>query len=195
MSEKNNRRHLVLQSAVAGGVATAVLLGGFGAFSLWNDAMGTGVQDNIATGKLAITSVTAGQWTIQQTDGVLAPGSIINPTTFKASPGDVLQYTADVGLVADGSDMLAQLQVDPTSYGVAEGLSDLVDVQITNAAGTVKGAIPITASSQTQNKGVKVTVAFNPNIPEKTAQDLAAAVSLKNLSFQLTQLPGAQPAE
>lgn len=189
MSEKKSHRvALVLQSGIATTVATAVLLGGFGAFSLWNDSLASGAGTDIATGTLTLDSVTPGAWTIEQSDGVLAPGTAIDPASFKASPGDVLQYTASVQVTADGSDLLAELNVDPGSYAVATELASDVTVTLTKADGTSPDGIPITGADGTRNIDVKVTVAFNDTISGLTGQGLASAVSLSGLNFELNQV-------
>lgn len=189
--KKRRRGALVGQSAVAAGVATAVLLGGFGAFSLWNDSIGAGTNDSIATGSLAFDGVTPGGWTIVETDGVLAPGAAIDPATFKASPGDVIQYAADVQLTADASDMLAELVVDPDTYSIDPALADHVTVELSNAAGDVTGTIPVDATAGSQSIPVRVTISFSDEITGLTGQDLGSAVALDGLNFRLDQVAGA----
>lgn len=189
---KNQKRRgaLIGQGALAAGVATAVLLGGFGAFSLWNDSLGAGVSDNIATGKLTLDNVSTGAWTITKTDGVLPVNSTINPATFKASPGDVLQYATDVKLTAHASDMLAQLVIDPTTFSIDPALASGVTVQLAGPNGAT-GTIPVDARiTGQQDIPVTVTVTFSDSITGKTGQDLASAVSLTGLNFKLEQIAG-----
>lgn len=192
MAEQNNKRRgaHVGQSAVAAGVATAVLLGGFGAFSLWNDSIAAGTTDDIQTGTLAFDGVTPGGWTIVETDGVLTPGTAIDPATFKASPGDVIRYTADVAVTAEGSDMLAELVVDPTTYTIASALASYVTVELSNGVGATD-AIPVHAAAGSQEIPVSVTVSFSDQISGVTGQNLDSAVALDGLNFKLNQVAGA----
>lgn len=189
-AQKQRRRGALLgQSAVAAGVATAVLLGGFGAFSLWNDSVAAGVNDNIATGTLAFDGVTPGEWTIVETDGVLDAGDEIDPATFKASPGDVIQYTADVAFTAEASDMLAELVVDEASYLINPALAPYVTVELSDEHGAA-GPIEIDTQGGSQSIPVVVTVAFSDTIPDVTGQDLPSAVALDGLNFRLDQVAG-----
>jgi len=190
MSEqKKSRRSLVLQSTVAGGVATAVLLGGFGAFSLWNDSLGAGAG-NIATGYLEFEDITDGGWKIIQTDGVLAPNTAINPATFKASPGDVLQYTANVNVRAKADDMLAEVTIDPHSYTIDPSLTDYVTVELSSPSAGDTGAIPVDTTGGAQSIPVQVTVTFDDGMWGRVGQDRPVAVALGGLSFKLDQVAG-----
>lgn len=188
MSEqKKNRKSLILHSTVAGGVATAVLLGGFGAFSLWNDDMWAGFNHDISTGELDLSALSNANWRLTQSDGVVPAGTVVDLSTFKASPGDVLTYTADVELTAKASDMLATLSVDPTSYTVDPSLSQYVTVELKGPNGAATDEIPVDATAGATTVPVSVVVTFKPTIPNQVGQDLASAVSLDGMTFQLRQ--------
>jgi alternate signal-mediated exported protein len=179
-NEKRSRGAFVLRATATAGVATAVLLGGAGGFSLWNDTLAANNSADIANGTLDIEAVTGEQWTIQSTDGVLAPGSVINPSTFKASPGDVLEYDADVRVNVTGDDMKAELVVDPASYSIDASLASYVTVDTVGS--------PSVSATGVQTVPVRVTVDFSDAMPNQVGQNLGAAVSIDNLSFDLNQV-------
>jgi alternate signal-mediated exported protein len=179
----------VVKGGLAAAAATAVLLGGAGVFALWNNTATTD-GGTISTGELSL-SVTDSQWTITDTDGVLTVGSVVDPDTFRASPNDVLTFDATVDVVAEGSDMLAELTVDQTSVVIDPALASHVTVEMVDPNGS-DDVIEITGREDgaSQTVPVQVVVTFDDSMSGTAGQSLATAVALDALAFNLVQVAG-----
>ncbi|MCZ9635356.1 alternate-type signal peptide domain-containing protein [Rhodococcus sp. BH5] len=182
IDRKKRRRGFMFRAGLAIAVATALLLGGFGAFSLWSDSQTGSAGGNINTGILDITEISNEQWIYKDdtdgNDGGTVPGTPIDISTFKVSPGDILEYQATVSVTVVGSDMKAELVVDDASYTIATPLADYVTVVTSGGA----------AIATTGDYPVTVTVTFSDTIPNQVGQDLSNAVSLEDMTFRLNQL-------
>ncbi|MEV7961700.1 alternate-type signal peptide domain-containing protein [Oerskovia paurometabola] len=117
MSTKKTRRGgMALRGAVVAGTATAMLMGGFGAFALWSDSQAGGASGSIQTGQLALDPVDGqAQWYLEDPQGGSAQP--IDLATYLASPSDVVFYTTSVSGVVQGTDITAELTVYHSSRG------------------------------------------------------------------------------
>lgn len=99
-NEKKNSKNKLFKGSVAAAAGVALLLGGAGTFALWNDTVNLGTTGVIDAGHLRFASVGDGQWQINGND-------IGSPDDVAVSPGDVLTYTTEVGIIAHGDYLLA----------------------------------------------------------------------------------------
>lgn len=186
---KTKRGHAAARGALAAAVATALLLGGYGGFSLWQDTVTGGINDSIRTGKLRILEVEEGVWSFAFNDtdmtGDGAPG-VEEPIVledWKASPGDELIYRTYATVLVCGDDMLGEFSIDQSSYSVNDpALEGLVTVSVDNANLTVYPSL------EPQRVPVKVTVKFSELISGLDGQDLADVIDLSQLRVQLDQV-------
>lgn len=180
------RSGLALRGTVAAATATAVLMGGFGAFALWQDSNTFGTGGTIQTGRLEILDVEAGQWRFAGNVnagayGPLNVNDVIDPNTFVASPGDQLVWDGTVEVFVQGSDLVAELEVQKLI-----DVHDDVDV-----AYTVTGAngAPIrivgTPAGVTEDVAVEIRVDFLLTDFEQNVPD---AVNLSDFSVTLQQV-------
>ncbi|MDI6023914.1 alternate-type signal peptide domain-containing protein [Leucobacter sp. UT-8R-CII-1-4] len=186
---KTKRGHAAARGALAAAIATALLLGGYGGFSLWQDSVTGGINDNIRTGKLRILEVEDGVWsfafndTDMTGDGIPDEEQPIVLADWKASPGDELVYRTYATVLVCGDDMLGEFSIDQSSYTVNDpALQGLVTVAVDDANLTVY------PDPEPQRVPIKVTVKFSELIAGLDGQDLADVIDLSQLKFQLDQV-------
>lgn len=178
VKDMKDRRSLGLRAGLAAAGATALLLGGVGAFSLWSDSESAKSGGNISSGTLDITGVTGEKWYYAgETTGGGTEKEISDITTYKASPGDILEFRATVAISVVGSDMKAELIVDDATYKIAPELASYVTVEMNTVTNAATGSYPVV-----------VTVTFSDTIPDRIGQNIANAVSLQDMSFRLNQV-------
>jgi len=188
MSINKKRGGAAARGAVAATVATAVLLGGFGGFSLWQDTVAGGITDSINTGQLMIDSIDEGEWMLAQSDtdmdGSGAPGTEvpIDLETFLVSPGDELVWNSTVDVLVTGTDMLGQLSVDDSSITIDPSWDGLITVELDDADTTI---LPDEAM---QTVNVKLRVKFSESITGLIGQDISDVIDLTALTVQLDQV-------
>ena len=191
---KSKRGHAVTRGALAAAVATALLLGGYGGFSLWQDTATGGINDSIRTGQLRILEVEEGVWSFAYNDTDMGDGipdeeQPIDLGDWKVSPGDELIYRTWATVLVCGDDMLGEFSIDQTSYSVnVPELEGLVTVSVDNASLTVH------PKPEPQRVPVKVTVKFSELISGLDGQDVADAIDLSHLMVQLDQVQAPTPA-
>ena len=187
----------VMRGAVSALIATAILLGGFGGFSLWQDSLQGSINDAISTGRLQILEVEEGVWSFAANDTDFTGDGPDNTEydidlgEFKVSPGDELIYRTWVTVYLCGDDMLGEFSVDQDSYSVNDpALEGLVIVSVDNANLTVY------PKPEPQRVPIKLTVKFSELIPGSKGQDLANAVDLSQITVRLNQVqaPAQAPA-
>lgn len=187
--KESSRSGSLVRGAVAAGAATAVLLGGFGAFALWSDSANAGATGAVETGYLELDPISATpDWYLANPGGVASPVAI-DLSTFRASPGDVIYYDVPVSGTVKGSDLTAELQVDPTSVAAAFPATGIdaskVDVTVGSTAGApvqIVGTSAGTAFTET----VRVQIDFTEDLEDGMA--LSPAVSLTGLELTLQQI-------
>jgi len=182
---KTTRGSSALKGAVAAGAATAILLGGFGAFALWSDTQNAGAAGQIQTGVLKLDPITAPvQWQLDNPQsGAPAP---IDLSTFKASPGDVISYTVTATGTVTGTDITASLDVDLGDVQLDPALeSGDVTITATGAGGAPIEIVGTDAGNQFSQE-VTVTIAFDEAMTG--GMNLPAAVDMDGLVLRLQQL-------
>jgi alternate signal-mediated exported protein len=128
---KTRRGGTALRGTIVGATATALLMGGFGAFALWSDAQLGGADGSIQTGQLALDPVSDNaSWVLEnpQQGGSAQP---IDLATYLASPGDIISYTVTASGTVKGSDITAELIADRGSIDFDDTLVDDNEVRVT----------------------------------------------------------------
>jgi alternate signal-mediated exported protein len=183
---ENRRGGMALRGAVVAGTATALLMGGFGAFALWSDTQAGGASGSIQTGQLVLDPVTdQAQWYLE--DPLGGPAQPIELATYLASPGDVVFYTVPVTGVVQGTDITAELTVDLDSIDIDSSLVGPDAVEIT-AEGADGSPIVITGTDTGDGaftQPVTVRVVFPSTMTG--GMDLSNAVDVKGLNLVLQQ--------
>jgi len=155
---RQNRAGLAVRGAIAAASATAVLLGGFGAFALWTSEPASIQGDgNLARGRLGLVGPTDTRdgWTfggnllydggfsedgteIEYGDGY-SIGDPVNLDDFVVSPGDILIWTGEVQAEVFGSNIAAAV-VAPELTAEATG-NVAVTFNVTDEGGDPVGII------------------------------------------------------
>ena len=191
-----NHSRLALRGALSAATATAVLLGGFGAFALWQDNIDLATSGAIQTGSLKILNVDEKGWVFAgdedgNNDGLTNVGQAIDLASFKVSPGDVLEWQATVTYEADGDDLRGQFSVDKET--LVTSTESAIDGYVTVET-VIDGDNDATfvGDSGTHTVPVSVKVSFSRELGEDgtTGQDLAGAVTLDQLALKLVQVSG-----
>ena len=195
MSINKKRGGAAARGAVAATVATAVLLGGFGGFSLWQDTASGGINDSITTGQLRINDVEAGDWyfanndTDMTGDGITGIETPIDINTWLVSPGDELIYNTFANVLVTGDDMLGEFSIDQSSYTINNPEWDgFITVSVNNANQTIFPDL------NPQRVPVKITVKFSDQIEGLLGQDASNVIDLSALTVQLDQVQAPTPA-
>lgn len=183
---KNTRGGTALRGALAAGTATALLLGGFGAFALWNDSQDAGATGAIATGLLELDPIAESvQWQLDNPQGGGAAVTIADLTTFRASPGDVLSYNVPVTGTVTGSDITAELTVDFDQIGIDPAVDSDVTITVAGADGQLIEIVG-TAAGTAIDEIVSVRVEFAESMTG--GMNLPAAVDVDGMDLVLQQL-------
>lgn len=195
MSINKKRGGAAARGAVAATVATAVLLGGFGGFSLWQDSLQGGMSDSINTGQLRINSIEDGTWSFAENDTDMeAKGWVfgeereIDITQWLASPGDELIYNTTANVTVTGTDMIGAFNIDQTSYTILNPeLEGYITVTVANAGQNIY------PSDTPQDVPVKITVKFSEDIPGLMGQAGTNVIDLSNITVTLDQVQAPTP--
>lgn len=101
------------KGALAGGLGIALLLGGGATLAYWNDDAAVSGQ-SVTSGHLQITPVVgSSQWSVAFNGGTAK--DIADITAFNMVPGDLVTYTADFEIDAEGDNLL----IDATTGAAA----------------------------------------------------------------------------
>ncbi|WFR72161.1 alternate-type signal peptide domain-containing protein [Prescottella defluvii] len=164
------------KGAIAAGSAALLLAGGAGSFALWN-AQADLNAGSINSGTLTLTTQGTPGWSDSH-------GPITDWANFKAVPGDVLTYKADVKIGATGNNLQAALTVDPASISGNEALKTALGTPVVTAK--IGGTAVSTIKSTNDGNVVNVEVAFTFNSQaDNSTQNVSA--SLASLALKLQQ--------
>lgn len=183
---KTRRGGMALRGAVVAGTATAMLMGGFGAFALWSDSQAGGASGSIQTGQLALDPVDGqAQWYLEDPQG--GPAQPIDLATYLASPSDVVFYTTSVSGVVQGTDITAELTVDLNSIDLDSSLvgPDAVEITTEGASGEPIVITGTDTGDGTFEQSVTVRVAFPSTMTG--GMNLSNAVDINGLNLVLQQ--------
>lgn len=182
---KVNRGGNALRGAVAAGAATAVLLGGFGAFALWSESQDAGASGQIQTGQLSLDPIIGPVTWVLDNPQSGEPAYPINLTTFKASPGDSISYEVTASGSVTGTDITALLDVNLDAV-VLDPALESSDVTVSVESATDGPLVVVgTEAGATFSEPVTVRVEFDQAM--EGAMDLSAAVDIDGLELILQQ--------
>ncbi|WP_175477241.1 alternate-type signal peptide domain-containing protein [Ruania alba] len=195
----------IVKGSIAGGAGVALLLGGAGTFALWSESV-TAEGGTVSTGNLDLALVAdSEQWTDASPD-VDENDTAFDPTTDSIVPGDVITFEQEFTVTAWGKNLRAQLQIDPDSYTIAQGVSDHVTVELElNSVGTTSATITeVNATTYeidpnsdydpgtTITFSGMVTITFDGDeetgANDSYGEEVDDAVDLDELAFDLTQV-------
>lgn len=187
----------LVKGAVATAAGVALLMGGAGTFALWNTSAAVSAG-SVASGTLTIATNGAGTWKDISPDRTAT--SIPTIANWKIVPGDKLEFTQNINVVATGNNLLANLSYDPATIVAATGqasadLKSKLVVTLT-ATGTgvttnsTTGVITVAPNAATIPVAVKVTVELPSTVGDAVGEGSIAqngSISLATLSLKLNQ--------
>lgn len=184
----------IITASIVGAAGVALLLGGAGTFALWNSSAET-AGGKIVAGELSIKpTAQSASWTVNGG----SPLSTLDG--YPIVPGDVVTYSQNMVVAANGKGLTATLGVDPASIE-ATSASAPADVALAkylsanavlNASGDgISGSAPYTVTGETgheQDITVGVTIVF----PKSTTAGVEdgtqnGSVDLDAVAVTLTQ--------
>lgn len=175
----------IVSGAVAGAAGIVLLLGGAGSFALWN-ANATVAASSVSSGNLAIAADTAGVWTDITNGG----SKVIDPSTYRIVPGNVLQYTSALTVTATGDSLAADLTYNPVSItgdaALKAAITTKLDVTSTDASITPASAAN-TFTVKPSTSASKVNVVLTVTFPSTATTGQNGSLSFDKLAFTLTQ--------
>lgn len=167
--------------AIVGTLGVALLLGGAGTFALWNGST-TVDGATISSGALTIaTDSSKGVWRDISTTPAVPIGNI---SLFKIAPGDTIEMTKVITVVATGTNLKASLTFDPASIGIGNGAAATLNSALKSAttyafsAADANGALPVTnnvVAIASNAASTNITVKLVVTLPA-TNGDLIAGV-------------------
>ncbi|WP_309616577.1 alternate-type signal peptide domain-containing protein [Salinibacterium sp.] len=187
----------LVKGAVATAAGVALLMGGAGTFALWNTSASVSAGA-VASGTLTIATNGAGTWKDISADRTAT--AIPTISSWKIVPGDKLEFTQNINVVATGNNLLANLSYDPATIVAATGQASLdlksklvVTITATGTGVTTNattGVITVAPSAATIPVAVKVTVELPSTVGDAVGESSIAqngSVSLATLSLKLNQ--------
>lgn len=182
---KKKRTSRLLKGTIAGAAGIALLLGGAGTFALWQVQDEIGSEAVITKGHLEIAS-SAGAWhdvTFDDSDGPIA-----NIENYLIAPGAVLEYRANLRVVAEGENLRARFDV--ATGELVEMYDGNVDKQVFVGGQELDGA-PDVADLQSGEQNVPVTVrlTFHNEGDGEANATMFQSMRLTDLTISLTQVP------
>ncbi|MFC9515182.1 alternate-type signal peptide domain-containing protein [Nocardiaceae bacterium NPDC056970] len=165
------------KGAIAAGAAAALLAGGAGSFALWSaDAeLGGGT---INSGTMTLTTKGTPSWTVNGQ-------AVGNWSAFKAVPGDVLTYNAEVTIGATGNNLKADLTVDDAAFSGDEALIDALGTPDVSAKLGGVDVPEITSAHNGQDIDVAVSFTFDKPVGvDNTTQTKAATLDAMTLTLK-----------
>ncbi|MDO9396279.1 MAG: alternate-type signal peptide domain-containing protein [Herbiconiux sp.] len=193
----------LVKGAIAGAAGIVLLLGGAGTFALWNSTAGV-AGGTVTAGNLLVTNTGGpGVWTRGATP--------VDTSTYRIVPGDVLTYTDELTVTAQGNNLVASLAMAPNAIGpaTAGNAQDIAlasyithtavlgatGAGITGTSPTYTVTAPADGSSRSTTVTVTATITFTNSATAGT-ENLAklGAVTLSGMGLTLTQTaPGVTP--
>lgn len=184
----------VTKAGISAGIAGLLLLGGAGTYALWQDSK-TVDAGTVQTGQLKLTLGAAGTWKDISSDVTGAP--TIDPAVFKIVPGDTIQFSQGVTILAEGQNLKGQLTIDQSTVTAAIPVAwqpyvtvtvapSGLPAGITNNAGVLSFTAP---GSYTFNVGITVAFAKGTNASatdDETIENQTA--NLNGLALKLEQI-------
>ena len=157
------------KGAIAGAAGLTLLLGGGTTFALWNSS------DQVAGGQ-----ITAGNLTVtadKTSDVWKVNGTTATIGKFKVVPGDVIEYTTTVDVIALGNNLTADLTIDDASIQPAtpgNAADEALAARLTNTAEIASGGTSALGSSIT---GTSPTLTYTAG-PEGIEDNVTVTVTM-----------------
>ncbi|OZC71096.1 hypothetical protein CH251_16635 [Rhodococcus sp. 06-462-5] len=188
------------KGAIAAGAAAVLLLGGLGSLAVWNDSE-TLDGGTITSGDLSLELVPGSVAWFDSSDdvngGVDLP--IADIAAFRIVPGDVVAYTAQFNIEAEGNNLTANLTADTSSVAAGPGSAELLAAITTSvtAEGATSGPLPTTGdgsavitapntAAENQVLDVRVEFVFDVDTDGLDAQN--QSIDLAAFTLDLTQI-------
>jgi alternate signal-mediated exported protein len=173
----------LLKGAVAGAAGIALLLGGAGTFAAWNDQVKIGASStSISTGHMHVTTDGTAYW-YDVTNGFVPGQQPITPDSFKAVPGDKIEYRQPITVDTDGANLAAAIDFDDPALTGAEDAADFsVATSLEGKTANADGYYAVTGGSYT----VVVDVTFNDSTTGSKDDD-DTALALGQTTVNLVQ--------
>lgn len=177
------------KAAIAAGAGAILLLGGVGSLAFWSDQTDLGGDGAITSGQLALGECAdGGAWT-----DVNAGTAIADIGAFRIVPGDVVEYTCNTTLTAEGDNLTATLTADLGGLTGDAALLAALNRQVTATLnGTTlpsgeDGVQVLANDGSEQPIAVGVRITFDPATSGTTGQN--QSVDLGAMSLNLVQNP------
>ncbi|MEV0948309.1 alternate-type signal peptide domain-containing protein [Rhodococcus sp. NPDC049939] len=165
------------KGAIAAGAAAILLAGGAGTMAAWNASESVG-GGSVKSGTLSLTQGENAGW--KDSNGV----AIEDIASFKAVPGDVLTYSAEFLIGAEGDNLSATLSADKGSISPDNALKEALVLETTATIGDEE-LVDGTIDSDDNGKTVSVNVEVSFEDAGNDTQGLS--VDLSNFSVTLEQ--------
>lgn len=203
--KKVERMNKATKGAIAAGAAAVLLLGGLGSLAVWNDSETLG-GGTITSGDLSLELVpNTAAWVDASDDvngGVDLP--IADIANFRVVPGDVVAYTAQFDIKAEGNNLTANLTADTANVTAGTDSDELLAAITTSVSATspTLGALPTTGTgaavitapntaAEDQRITVRVEFAFDVTTGDAPGSGDDAQnqnINLSNFTLDLTQI-------
>jgi alternate signal-mediated exported protein len=162
------------KGAIATAAGVILLMGGAGTLAAWNSSANAGAAQTITAGQLSFSNPGTGVWKSGSTT--------INPSTFKAVPGDTLTYTQTFTLTASGDNLLFTLAATPgaiaatsssntADVALAGALQKSASFTVANGTGSIAGSTTAGTYKVTSAGTSTVTITMTVQFPYGTAGD------------------------
>lgn len=188
------------KGSLAAAAGTILLLGGAGTFMSWNSEAAVN-GGSVTSGHLRLNaSEEPATWTVNKQE-------VADITSFQIVPGDVVEYTVQLDLEAEGDNLTATLDltggaISPTNPGskadeaLVAVLENNAELELTPASNRITenpdGSYNVNAGGGAIQEDVAVSVVLTfPFIEDSATHPMQAAmdgsVSLSNMSVSLVQ--------
>ena len=185
-----------VKASIATAAGITLLLGGAGTFATWNAKASAGSAEIVA-GNLVVKSKGEGVW--------MSGNTAIDINTYAIVPGEVLTYTKEMTVIAEGEQLTAELGLTGGSVAAVDK-NNPADVELAKLLVNKNSNVTLTAAGEgivltspntfsvtpgdkkiEETVTVTVTVAF-PDEAEGAENDaMRGKVSLGGLDVTLTQ--------
>lgn len=184
------------KAAIAAGAGAILLLGGVGSLAFWSDEADLGGGGSITSGQLALGECADGGSWVDANSGT----AIADINVFRIVPGDVVEYTCDTTLNAEGDNLSATLTADLGGLtGDPELLGRLnrsvtATLNETTALPAGNGGVQIVANDGAdQPISIAVRIAFDPSTPGQIGQNQSVDLGAMSLNLEQNTNPATAP--
>ncbi len=193
VSRKETIMNKLIKGAIAGAAGVALLLGGAGTFALWNSAA-TVAGGVVASGTLTIANSGAASWKNVSADAVVGGVAIPAIASYRIVPGDRIELSQSVTIIATGNNLVADLSYDDATIvgtgvaGLALKSALLVSLDASGTGITRVGStnvFTVAPSASATTAIVKVTIELPSTVTGTVGQ--SGSIDLSGVSLKLVQ--------